>query len=287
MKKSLMTALFAGAAIAAMGGASVQAATLDSVAGPILFKFTGFDAAQVGYTRDCSGATVAAGVADCDLASAPTPAAPGASGTDDTWGITRVSSIVDTSVPLGPTLWNDGDDGDVLFTYFHSFQDFKVAGVGGGITEIFSTGGTVDIYRVDGATVAGLDLTDQTTLAADLVPLAGSLYLSLDFKPGCDLIETQATLCGDFDLTTLTGNSSGIAQATAGAALTKYPNDFFFTQDVEECPSGAVGCTPSTSFNIFVRGGEANTIALPEPGALGLLGLGLVGLGLAGRRRKA
>lgn len=280
MKKSLITALFAGAAVATMGSASVQAATLDSVAGPVLFKFTGFDAAQVSYTRDCSG------VADCDLAST-SPASPGASGTDDTWGIARVSGIVDTSVPLGPVLWTDGDDGDVLFAYFHGFRDDKVVGTANPTTEIFSVGGMVDIYRVDNATVAGLDLTNQTTLEADIAGLAGSLYLSLDFKPGCDAIETLATLCGDFDLTTLTGNSSGIAQATSGAALAKYPNDFFFTQDVEPCPAGAVGCTPGTSFNIFVRGGEADTIALPEPGALGLLGLGLVGLGLAGRRRKA
>jgi len=152
----------------------------------------------------------------------------------------------------------------------------------------FSQSGTVDIYRVDNATVAGLDLTNQTTLAADIAGLAGSLYLSLDFKPGCDAVETQATLCGDFDLTTLTGNSSGIAQASAGSAITKYPNDFFFTQDVEPCPANQAGCSPNgTFFNIFVRGGEANTVALPEPGTLGLLGLGLVGLGLVGRRRKA
>lgn len=286
MKKKILSTLLAGAAVATMGMTTAQAAVLDNIGGDIVFKFIGYDAAQISYDTSgtADGAFLCTTAVGCDAASVPS-AAPGAIGDDDTYGMGRVNSIVDLNT-FG-NVWSDGTDGDVLLAYFNGFRDEAVQRVSATSTQIFSTGGTVDIFRIDAATYASIDLTDQATIEGDLAGLAGDLYLSIDFMPGCDAIETYATLCGDFDLTTSTGNSSGFAKAVGGAALAKYPFDFFFTQDVVPCDTQPACSGSGTSFNIFIRGGEATTTALPEPASLGLLGLGLVGLGLVARRRKA
>ena len=275
MKKKILSTILAGAAVATMGAVSAQAATLDAVAGDIKFLYDGFDAAQVSYSVDC--ATEAA----CDASSASVWA-PGANQANDTYGYASVSSIKEIG-GFG-NLWNAGDDGDFLFAYFYGFNDYKVDGIGTGSTDIFSTGGNVDIYRVD-ATFMGTfynTFSDQDDIEAALVGL--TTYLELDFVPGCDLIEASATLCGNFDLTSLHGDSVGFAQAVGGAALNKYPDDFRFEQSVKPCTFAF--CDPATSFNIDVESSSATTRALPEPASLGLLGLGLVGLGLVARRRK-
>jgi len=288
MKKKILSTMLATAAVATMGLTGAQAGSLDSVGGNIQFQFTAFDGAQTAYdtTALADGAFLchnsAAGCDTASIAGGGSAAGPGASGTDDTYGVGRVNSIV--SLPLFNNQWSDGNGGDVLLAYFNGFTDQTVQRVSSTRTDIFSTGGMVDIYRIDSATFASIDQTNQSTITAGLAALTGSLYLHLDFHTGCSSVETSASLCGSFDLTTLTGNSSGLATATGGAAVAKYPNEFFFEQSVIPCnPSLCTG----TSYNIFVRSGSASTIALPEPGTLGLLGLGLVGLGLVGRRRKA
>jgi hypothetical protein len=284
MKKTILNTLLAGAAIITASSVSTQAATLDTLIGNLQLNFSGWDAAQVSYDTSltANNTFLCTTAATCDVASG-TPAAPGASGTDDTYGIARVTAILDID-NFNAGVWSDGTDGDVLLAYFHGFTDEAVRKLSGFDTQLYSTGGAVDIFRIDAATFSGIDYSNQSTIDADLAALLGDLYLHLDFQAGCDAIETYATLCGDFNLTTQTGNSSGTAVATGGAALGQYPSEFFFTQDVVPC--GTAFCA-TTSFNILVRGGEATTTKLPEPGTLGLLGLGLVGLGLAGRRRKA
>lgn len=286
MKKKLLNTLLATAAVAALSVSGANAAILDNVAGNIQFQFTAFDGAQTSYdtTGLADGAVLCATTAACDAASIAAGGAAasfGASGTDDTYGVGRVNSIV--SLPLFASQWSDGDNGDVLLAYFGGFTDEKVQRISSTRNDIFSTGGMVDIYRIDAATFAGINQANQTTIDADVAALSGSLYLGLTFTGGCSSVETAATLCGSFGLTTFTGNSSGNAIATSGSAMTKYPNEFFFEQSVIPCSTAL--CT-GTSYNIFVRSGSASTIALPEPGTLGLLGLGLVGLGLVGRRRK-
>jgi hypothetical protein len=274
--KKIINTLAVGAAIATMGVASAQAATLDSVAGNIKFLYDGFDAAQASYSVDCS--TEAA----CDSSSASAWAT-GANQANDTFGYASVSGI--KNIGGFSNLWNAGDDGDFLFAYFHGFNDYKVDGVGTGSTDIYSTGGNVDIYRVDSTfmTTYYNTFADQDDIESALVGLTA--YLELEFVPGCDAIETSATLCGTFDLSTLHGDSVGFAKAVGGTALAKYPDDFRFEQSVKPCTLSF--CDPSSSFNVDVESSSATTRALPEPGALGLLGLGLVGLGLVARRRKA
>jgi len=279
MKKKILSTLLAGAAIATMGIMSAQAGNLDAISGPVKFNYNGLDAAQNGYDPFTAG-VLCTDEASCNTV-ALTDNAPGSNQANDTWGITTISSIQE-DVPLFPTnLWNNGDEDEALVAYFYGFNDIRVEGDGAGSIDFWSAGGYVDIYRVADTFGATIDYTDQATVEGDLA--GQSLYLRLEFIPGCSATIAAATLCGDFDLDNLTGNSDGLAVAIDGSALSKFPEIFRFEQSVEPCG----GCAPGTSFNIVVDSGSATTTALPEPGALGLLGLGLVGMGLIARRRKA
>jgi len=295
MKKNILSTLLVGAAVATMGIASAQASTLDSVAGDVKFLYDGFDAAQTNYDF---GSVVGGVLCDdsvvgdeCDHASnlgGGSSTAPGASdGVSDTWGVTSVSSI-QTNPPFpaaGNTLWNEGDDGEYLLTYFHGFEDILVT-TDFAVTQTFSTGGMVDIYVVTQAQRdAAFAATDQTALDALLAPLTA--YLELSFIPGCSGAVAAATLCGTFDADDFRGDSEGLAIATGGTALSKYPEQFEFEHSVEPCFADFSSCGGGSSYNVVIDSGSATTTALPEPGALGLLGLGLVGMGLMARRRNA
>lgn len=319
MKKKILSTLLAGAAIATMGITTAQAShvTLDDVVGvDIIFNFGGYDAAQTTYTVPefdagiiCGGGTVAAGVTACN--GAASGEAPGAVPGEDTWGVATIGSIRTSG---DGHLWADGDE--FLIAYFYGFEDFQVVGTGtdfdgagplGVFTQevtTWSTGGHVDIYRV-----ADLSIYDTIRLAG---PSAASrlafttalssetLYLGLDFIPGCsedanDGYLDQATLCGDFDPLFSAGKSDGRAVVTSdvarrGDAWAKYPETFEFEQSVFDCEAsdGSDACpNGGPEWTVKLASGSATTTAVPEPGALGLLGLGLVGMGLLGRRRKA
>lgn len=282
MNKKILNTLLAGAAVATMSITAAQAANLDSVNGDVKFLYDGFDAAQTTYAGPAGN--LCNTVASCDAASGAANA-PGSNQSNDTWGITQISSIKENIGFGAATFWNDGDDDESLIAYFYGFNDTQVDIVNATETNIYSTGGHVAIYRVADTFAGTLDLTDQSTIEAALNALP-SAYLVLDFVPGCDAIVTNATLCGTFDLTNLQGSSNGFAVAVGGDAMSKYPNEFQFEQSIEPCDVN-VTCPTGSNFNVVVRSSSAVTTALPAPGALGLMGLGLVGLGLIGRRRKA
>jgi len=287
MKKKILSTLLAGAAIATMGTMSAQAGSLSTVAGPVKILYDGFDAAQTKYSTATNG-ILCNTVASCDAASIAgdifgpgTADAPGASIANDTYGVALVSSIKQ-NVAFGSTFFNDGDNGESLVAYFYGFNDAKVDVVSPTQTNVFSIGGHVDLYRVASGFLGGLDMTNQATIMAGLGALP-SAYLTADFIPGCD--GGVSTLCGTFNLATLFGGSNGKAIATGGDAFYQYPNNFSFEQSIEPCGI-SVACPAPSSFNIVVKSSSATTMAVPEPGALGLLGLGLVGMGLVARRRK-
>lgn len=282
MKKKILSTMLVTAAVATLGITGAQAGSLNSVAGPVKFLYDAFDAAQNKYTRSCGGAAVALGIADCDAASSPSDA-PMANQPNDTYGLAEIANIKE-NIFGGNILWSDGTAGESLVAYFYGFQDYDVNFVSAGQSNILSSGGHVDIYRVADNFLTTINTTSQATIESDLA-LVPTKYLTLDFVPGCLTGNTDATLCGQFNLATLTGNSDGFATATGGTAATKYPNLFHFEQSVTPCGFSTV-CPTGSAFNITVNSSSATTVALPEPGTLGLLGLGLVGLGLVGRRRK-
>ena len=289
MKKKILSTLLAGAAVATMGVSFAQAGSLDSVSGPISFQFDGFDGAQTAYAGLGS---ICTDIGTCDAASAPTPNAPGSNQNNDTYGYAFVSSITQTGVTPNP--WNAGEGDDFLFVYFHGFQDSRVdrASVGSStLTAVESQGGYADIYRLDSAmlstlfTLGDINLDNQADIQSAITGWGITAYLNLEFIPSCGT-GGLATLCGTFDNAILQGQSGGNAMAIGGDAQTKYPNAFNFVNNVEPCDL-TTACPTGSLFNTVLRASSANTVALPEPGALGLLGMGLVGMGLLGRRRKA
>ena len=294
MKKKILSTLLAGAAIATMGVATAQASALDAVAGDIKFTYDGFDAAQTFYdfsSVSATGVLCDNSVAgdECNNASnlLGSSAATGANGSDDTWGVTSIIAI-STNPPFpasGNSLWGEGDDGEYLLTYFHGFEDILVTVGPTGVVQTYSEFGTVDIYRVDQATRdAAFAAADQNALEALLPAIK---YLELSFNTGCSAGVAGATLCGTYDGDDFRGSSEGQAIAIGGTAMAKYPEVFEFEHSIEPCNPDFSVCGAGSSYNVVIDSGSATTTALPEPGALGLMGLGLVGLGLIGRRRKA
>ncbi|VAX04284.1 hypothetical protein MNBD_ALPHA03-1497 [hydrothermal vent metagenome] len=288
MKKKILSTLLAGAAIATMGLTSASANTLDALSGPVTFQFSGGDAAQAYDTSGIgNGDTLCATVALCNGVSLFGDDAPGANQSNDTWGLVDVHSI------LGGGGWNQGDDGDYLLAYFYGFQDAQVDRVSAYSTDFFSVGGSADVYRVDAADYAAIlaNQTDQNDIESILSSLTLSTYLELEFMPGgCSLSNPFATLCSNFNTDVLpngAGFSRGIATVQGGDAASKYPGNFNFEQTTSNCATTLADPFVCNSYNIRVNSGSATTTALPEPGALGLLGLGLVGMGLIARRRKA
>jgi len=275
MIKKVLGIIVTCAAVAIMGVSSAQANTLDSVSGDVKLLFDGFDSASL-YSTAVPG-VLCASVAACDAVSLGGADAPGSSKANDSWGFADISSI--KNIGAFVNAWNAGDDGDFLIAYFHGFNDLKVEVLNAASTDIFSVGGTVDIYRVD-FTFRSVTFDPSTQAALEASLGAMSKYLSLTFLPGCSASVAAATLCGNFDLDNLQGSSNGLALATGGDALAKYPFDFQFEQSVEPCDASCAG----SSFNLLLRSGSALTTALPEPAPLALLG-GL-SLTLGSRRRK-
>lgn len=315
MKNTLKKIAFAGATAALiLGSVSVASAgPLSGVSGAVKFVYDGFDAAQTQYdytSVDASGVLCDNTMVgnECNAAAnlVGGPAAPGANGTDDTWGVASVTSIKpDTNAP-GANFWGAGENGgEYLLTYFHGFEDIRVVVLDNGtpldqsddVVNTFSSGGLVEIYLVDLSTLqAAYAAVDQGALMTILSAPGMETYLELAFDPVCSPTITTATLCGTFDFDDFEGDSNGDAHVVGGTAADQYPNNFEFGHRVSACSDVTLDnagnpvllpCIADTSWNIEVHDGSATTTTIPEPASLGLLGLGLVGLGLASRRRKA
>lgn len=303
MSKKFLSAA-AAAIFATMGIATAQAGTLDSVAGDVRFRFIGWHGSQNSYNANCSTE------ASCDaqsIANGGEAGAFGANSGDDFWGYSNLTPI--EPADGGGSLFSAGDDGDYLIAYFHEFRDVSVNIITADIGLFKSDFGVVDIYRVDLAKsleiAAAMNLSGagQNALEAAIDIDTADLFLHLEFYGNCDDSGT-GSFCSSF-FNSIGDYGNGVASGTAkvvapgdgngdgGSAGAKFPFDFEFLQNTTRCDFGENDANENcdsvnlnSNFNFFMDG-SAITTALPEPGALGLLGIGLLGLGLAGRRRKA
>ncbi len=289
------SAMAAVASIAAMLAAPANAFTIQ--AGDYKMTVDGYINGTVygmpsGGT--CGGDTAtAANIAACDAA--PQLAPVGAIGSEDSWGILSIASIVRTSDNF--QYFTRGTNGYIIgsVTGLTDFSSGVYTAPGFGTYQLdHSTGGAINLYRSNANYNPAVASSDQANVIASVTNLP--LWLSLDFvlgatDPGVDATGAAATYVSNFNYGSGTGSGSGFLSVTGGSVADKFDTNTLMT---------GAGLTADASFDVTLgrltpndRGygnwlasstAAVRGYALPEPGSLALVGAGLIGF--AGLRRR-
>jgi hypothetical protein len=285
MTKKTLTKLAAAAALA-FGMSNASAFSLGGHTGTVEFDFDNFDAGTTYYSPAVPQGNVCNTVGTCDTA-AVTPA-PGAIGSEDTWGIFNIAAITDG---LFTPLWQSSA-AERLTGIFYGLDDHNVD-LSGTLFTAQSIGGIVDIYLSPGAVPNPLPgpgaRVDSDTYPTATDDRAGAiLFLRLVFSPGVVLGDTTTTTYqSTFDGLTVAGQGSGFLDVIGGAYMNLFDTDgqadlngnfHDFTFDVSFNTQGAGLWTVRSQ-------GEA-VGAAPEPSTVALLAALALGAGVAGRMHK-
>lgn len=265
-------------------------------AGEIKFTIDNYDAGTVDYgnTTGLKCSTVAG----CDAVSGITTA-PGAIGSEDTWGIFSVALI--ENITTAQTLFTKGVDG-FLTGIFYGLEDKAVevqCGLTGCNTTALAVGGKVDMYlnstdydpnpNSDGDGPGGRIGSSGYKSITDI---GGALYLSADFATEVNGLSLGYTYLNFFNNTSFAGNGQGFLDVTGGSAASLFDtnaladpvgglHDLFLTVTFDDVNSAA----SSIGWTVTSAGQVKGEVNIPEPGTLALVGLGLVGAGFLRRRK--
>ncbi len=282
---SIAALLLSGLIPAAHAGA-----TLDSLTGPVEFKFAGFSSEQ----------------------------ALTAGSNESTWSVGNVTSITDGF----NNLWVSGQDGDRLTFMLYGIADLSIVPDGSGGFNIYNYGATggvgpdskihLDVWLDNGpTTVADVSTGPGARSGFGTYPTLtdGSLWLSMELIPGIVADDpstavdegAMATLFQGAQATTSPTSGSGIfyASVTGGSAAGKFNTDGFTTLlgtsadmlgqfDFKPaltspgCAGGGVG--PNCWENVL-NDPVLGIARVPVPAPILLLGVGSLIGGLMARRR--
>jgi hypothetical protein len=283
----------AAAALLLSLGAVGSASAFSITAGNYKFTFDNYDSGSTGYGI---GSPICASVAACD-ATAHTPAAGALGGSADTMGVFSIALIQNLST--AQTVFTKGVDGYITGVFGGLTDHYvdRVSVLGFDITRTKSVGGTWAMYKnaVDydptlGQTGAGVDLN---TLTYPGISDTGVLFLGGVFGVGAIAGDFTTTYSSTFDSATIVGQGQGYLDITGGSAMGQFDlngqvdNNGNLHDMALDATYRAVlpGDVLDGKWTVHSTGQIVGN-AIPEPGALALVGLALLGAGAATRRRK-
>lgn len=251
--------------------------------GPVLVKYNNWEEYVPGYTAVPD--TVAPGIGGVNYY-ANAPATPG---TQDLYGILKVTSINPTNG--GPTLWWDGKDGEEITGYF---KDLTVTGgpfgtmLGDDVIydiqfgAVTGTTPTIKLF-LDSAQDFNPDGASAGFIDAPLIPtssLNGISFVDIMFTPG--IIAGDPVTLMNSSYTTITSPNSGTGFFKGSIVGGLYASMF------------APSVSGQSNINVPDLNTNWNTASfdpiqatvVPEPSTVVLFGAGLVGLGLGYIRKR-
>jgi hypothetical protein len=295
MTKLKLTAL--AAAIALGCGATGTASAFSITSGDYKFTIDNYDAGTTGYPL---GNPVCTTVGGCDAVAGIAPA-PGAVGSEDTWGIFSVASV--ENISTATNIFTRGLDG-YLTGVFGGLDDQYVTNVNTGpgtdTTTALAVGGFVDLwlntadYDPDpNNTNDGPDGRIGTNGYQSITDAGGTLWLSAAFGAAVNAGYPAATYQTSYNSSSIAGNGQGFLDVTGGSQASLFntdtltdpiggSHDLFLTATFDDVNGSAA----AIGWTVVSAGQVQGNASVPEPGTLFLVGGVLAGLGVARRRAR-